>query len=564
MKKYLKNTWYMYVIVFVCCFMLFLYEPLMLYLGNVQDFWFSISIMFRITAPFFLLCFIGAAFVFNIIYFLNKKEDKKLFKTFVMISFVAFICTYVQGNFLAGNLPLLDGTKIEWSSYKLDWIISIVLWVVATIVAVLLVKKLTLNKMVKYSGFVSLGVLVMLSLSLATSFLTCSESVNKEYTPLTTFQNYNKYSDDKNFIIFLLDAVDSTAYYDRLKADDEFKTMLSDFTYFPDTLSGHTCTAESIPLILTGKFYHNEETIGKWSTKAYKESYLFDLLAKNNYEINIYERDLYYDDPSVTKVANVYNINDDIYKVIIKKNFIKQELKYTMFKYLPAFLKRFSRIERMDFSTTQVINRYRTLKTENKGGIDNQFFRTSNVDNYKIYKKNKIEKVGDKIFKFIHLNGSHTPYELDKDFNFIENGGTYTNAIDNALTLTKTYLKMLKSNNIYDNSIIIIMADHGFESKEYGKGRQNPILFAKGFNEKHGDMKISKKPIHLADLGSLYTDLINGKKSVDAFSKIPDKRTRQFLYYMFESKDTMIEYETKDKAWELDKMYKTGKVFSRK
>lgn len=560
MKKYLKNTWYMYLIVFVCCFMLFLYEPLMLYLGNVQDFWFSVDIMFKITSLFFGICFIIAIVIFNIIYFINRNKDKKVFKIFVILLFICFLCSYIQGNFLVGNLPLLDGTKINWSNYKLDWIFSILLWTIVITAIMFLIRKFSLNKIVRYSGFVSLGIFVMLSLSLATSFFTCNESIDKEYVPLATFKNYNKYSNDKNFIIFLLDAVDSVAYYDRLKADESFKNMLKDFTYYPDTLSGHTCTAESIPLILTGKFYHNEEPIGKWSTKAYKDSFLFDLLEKNNYEINIYERDLYYDDPSVTRIANIYNGREDIYKLIPKRNFIKQEIKYILFKYLPSFLKKYSKIERMDFSTTSIINRYKTLSTENNGGIDNQFFKTSNSENYKIYQDNKVEKVNDKIFKFIHLNGSHTPYELDKNFNYVENG-TYTNAIDNALTLTRTYLDMLKSNNIYSNSIIIIMADHGFESDEYGKGRQNPILFAKGFNEIHPKMNISNKKVHLADLGSLYTDLINGKKSVDAFKNIDNKRVRQYLNYLFTSKDTMVEYETKDSAWELDKFYKTGKVY---
>ena len=37
MKKYLKETWYMYVITFVFCFMMFLYEPLVMFLNNTAD-----------------------------------------------------------------------------------------------------------------------------------------------------------------------------------------------------------------------------------------------------------------------------------------------------------------------------------------------------------------------------------------------------------------------------------------------------------------------------------------------------------------------------------------------
>lgn len=559
MKKYIRDTWCMYVTFFVFCFMLFLYEPLMMYLSNISDFWFGIGTIFRISFKMFFVILMILFAIFNAIYF----KSKKIFNISIITVFIVFLCSYIQGNFLAGSLPVLDGTPIVWSNYVKDWIISIVLWGVVIGGVIFITKKVSIENMKKYSGYVCLGIFVMLSLSLATSYLTCNESVVKKYIPLTTFKNYNKYSDDKNFIIFLLDAVDSRAYYDSLKADDDFKDILSDFTYYPDTMSGHPCTNESVPLILAGEFYHNEDVIGKWSTKAYKESYFFDLLEKNNYEINIYERDLFYDDSSVNRVANIYSDSEDIYKIIDKSNFMKQEIKYSLFKYLPSFLKRFSRIEKMDFSTASVVNRYRTTDSKNKGGIDNKFFNQSNIENLKIYRENKIEKVNDRVFKFIHLNGSHTPYETDKNLNTIKNG-TYKDAIDTSLTLTKEYLNMLKKNDIYDNSIIIVMADHGFESGEYGKGRQNPILFAKGINEKHGSMKISDKAVHFTDLSSLYTDLINGKKSSEAFANLTNKRVRTFLDYKFNTKKHMVEYETKDKAWELDKMYKTGKVFDRK
>ena len=42
----------------------------------------------------------------------------------------------------------------------------------------------------------------------------------------------------------------------------------------------------------------------------------------------------------------------------------------------------------------------------------------------------------------------------------------------------------LKEKGVYDNSIIIVLADHGYiEGRD--DGRQNPILYIKGLNEHH-------------------------------------------------------------------------------
>ena len=106
------------------------------------------------------------------------------------------------------------------------------------------------------------------------------------------------------------------------------------------------------------------------------------------------------------------------------------------------------------------------------------------------------------------------------------------------------------------------MADHGYNFKEYS-GRQNPILYIKGINEKHDSMQKSNKPISFVDLKEGFTGLLEGKNSTEIFKDIPDQRTRKYLWYIYEKGYHMVEYETKDKAWETDKMYETGNTFDR-
>ena len=50
---------------------------------------------------------------------------------------------------------------------------------------------------------------------------------------------------------------------------------------------------------------------------------------------------------------------------------------------------------------------------------------------------------------------------------------------------------------------------------------------------------------------------------MELFQDIPNERTRKYLWYIYEKGNHMVEYETKDKAWETNKMYETGKTYDR-
>ena len=77
-----------------------------------------------------------------------------------------FFVTYIQGNYLVYNLPALDGTTINWSNYKTDSVISIILWIVIIVITIILVKKIKIDKTIHYYKIASLVILAMLCVSL--------------------------------------------------------------------------------------------------------------------------------------------------------------------------------------------------------------------------------------------------------------------------------------------------------------------------------------------------------------------------------------------------------------
>ena len=276
---------------------------------------------------------------------------------------------------------------------------------------------------------------------------------------------------------------------------------------------------------------------------AMNSSPLIDSLIEKKYDINIYDYELRWSTNKVKNVANVKNKSD---KLEILR-FAAHQLKYVGFKYLPYNLKKIAKIENLNFELCR--------KTR-----ENEAFNWYNRTAYDIIKNSSININDKKIFKFIHLEGGHVPFNLDENLNEIEDG-TYEQKLQATLKLINTYLNRLKEYGVYDNSVIMVMADHGYNFEDVN-GRQNPILYIKGINEKH-DMYESNKAISYLDLIDAYNALLDDKKSSELFGNISNERKRKYIWYEYTKENHMIEYEQSGKAWETEKLTPTGIEYNR-
>lgn len=539
MKKLLPA----YILSFVISFTIFVQEPIILYASNKNDLWFDFMTMLRPVAILFTLSLILLIALFSILKLFSKKD--KVYNIVLVISFIVFFASYIQGNYLLGKLPGLDGTTIVWKGFLIQNIITIIVWLVIISAYIITIKKFSFEKVIKVSSKIALVIFIMLLTSSVSTMLTTKKMFQKKYPILVTSKNYSQFSDDKNFIIFLVDAVDQEKFKQELDIS-KYKDNFKDFTFYPDTLSYYLFTRESVPLILTGVPNLNEDDYYTYYNKAFDASPFMDNLINNDYDINIYDYELIW----TTKKGRVVQNTEEVSNQVKTVHFAKCNVKYVAYKYLPYFLKKYAHIERMNFNYAK------------RTDYDDSF-SWDNIDNYNMIINADVTKNHKKNFKFIHTSGSHVPYNTNGELNRIsEKKATYKDEVNASIKLTSSYIDLLKNNNIYDNSVIVIMADHGYNGRER-IGRQNPVLLIKGINEVNKEMKISDKKVSHIDLMDTYKDLLDGKKSMDLFKNIPENRKRKFIYYEYTKENHMTEYETEGHAWENNKMTKTGKEYNR-
>lgn len=532
MKKLINS----YIITFVLCFMLFIFEPILMYATNINDFWFDFYIMIGPVLIVFLGFFLGICLIWTILYGISKLiwKNDLIYKILLIIFFFVFLVTYIQGNYLSGSLPSLDGSSIDWSVFTTNNIVTLIIWLICLGFFIWGFRKFKVDKLFSYCTYFSLAIFGMLVVSFVSTFLTTDVLEKKD--GLITSNNFNNISINKNFLIFLVDAVDSRTFAEVLKDKEEYKDTFDGFTYYKDALSAYPFTRDSIPFILSGIWNKNEDCFTDYSNKALNNSSFLEKLDQEKYDINLYDAELVWNNKRNYDVKNIGSFSNSNVNLL---SFFKQEMKYIMFKYLPYMLKPLSKIEWMNFDLC--VDKYRWDLDENYQRITN----------------NKLIKNDNNYFQFIHTEGAHVPFDYDSELKHIEEG-SYEDKIGATIKLIDSYLNRLKENDVFDNSVIVIMADHGYG----GANRFNPIVLIKGIDDK-GELKESDIPISFDDLQEGFKQLLDGKKSDELFGDIEKKRERKFISYEYTQEDHMVEYKTKGKAYEVDKFEKTGEVFDR-
>lgn len=523
-------------------FMFFLYAPLELYFSNKNEFWFD----FYTLIPVLLVGFAATAILGSLGFLVLYLIHERLYQTGLVACFIAYIASYIQGNFLVKNLPPLDGTEVDWSMYSAERIKSIAVWVVVITSVLIAIRFARMEKFANIIKYIPICLSLMMTAALVTVCIN-NNGLERKRIVLVSDEKLYEMSDDTNFIIFVLDAADARFVTPMLEENPDYREIFEDFTYYPNTVGAYPFTMMAIPHILSGEWFENEEPFWDYNVNAFKNAPLFAALENKGYRMGLYEADLPGNDDSVKRFENV----QDEASVSNYWEFFKAELRLTGFKYAPFDLKRFAIFDMNFFDSLQ------------ERGFD-----YGNLGFYHKMLQEPVTHTKDKCFKFIHIEGAHVPFQYNEKVELIQ-GGSYEENLKACMTITRDYLEKLKAENVYDNSVIIVMADHGYAANvvedDYTEyiGRSNPILFVKGVGESH-DMKVSNAPISFVDLQEAYARLLDGNGGDSVFDAAEgQKRERRHLLYRYLREDYIYEYVQTGEAWDTSTLMPTGVEYIR-
>lgn len=486
-------------------FLLSVFGPLELYFSNKGYFFFEGTELF----PGALAVCLVLAFVSAIVLLITYKLSDKFYRVISGMFFGGTLALYIQGNWDTTDYGAWNGSEIDWSQFKIQGVIFALIFV-ALIVACGLWSLCKREMFDKVANYISCFVLAILVFTLSVLWISYGGlAKNKEF--IATTEDELKLSNKENMLILVLDAYDSSAFSELIQRE-EYKDLFEDFTYYPDTVAAYSSTDMSVPLIITGSDYKNDMLFGDYLDKAYEDSVLINWLDEHGWEKDVYFSGL------LPQGKDGFAINNSkLLKRVVsdRKELMRYIYSMVIFRYFPQPIK-----NRFVFYADNIRGNLCVTQGE---------YQPYSSDNFELY--DRIDDINankdQSVFQYIHIDGSHEPFEFTENFEKSDVETSYVQECEGCLKITKKFIETLKEQGTYDNSIIYIMADHG-----YYEDRQNPLLLIKGKNEHH-EFNVSEASVSYYDLQEAYIDLLEGSEDgTTVFSKnaTSEARERVFRY----------------------------------
>ena len=532
--NFFKERLTLFLAVLFPVYMFFLHAPFEMYLTNTDSFWFKLSDFgWSIVAMFGL--------VFGILLLIGFFLPKKLRDIYSVIGFAGGLLVYIQGNFLNIDLGSINGSEVIWSDYTAKFIINIIIWITIIIISLALYFVFK-TKAVKIISLICTFVLLIQMVTLGTLFINYSAPSTDETTAQLEYAVTDKdlytVSKNQNVIVMLLDMFDNEYMRKILDSNPETKETFKDFTFFDNAVGSYSTTCYCVANLLTGNTVNNQGSDFNESVEiAYKDTKMFDDLLANDYLLDIYIADGYI---PLELRQNSNNYETTQVEVCDYSQLTRKLYRLVGCRFAPDYFKKYYWMNGTEFAELK------TLKNS-----ENKAYSDKNLDFYNGLVQNGLKTSEDKRFKFIHLIGTHYPYEINSNLESIPATSSNQQAVDTAkgvLKIVSTYIEELKNNGAYDNSTIVLIADHGF----YLEGvLTNPLIMIKQPNT-DAPFEISQAPVSHYDLHATIMKSIglnDSNKYGKSMFDISPNEERERIFYQYnlnegsiDTKFRLIEY----------------------
>ncbi|MBQ9041758.1 MAG: sulfatase-like hydrolase/transferase [Eggerthellaceae bacterium] len=439
----------------------------------------------------------------------------KAFNIGLVLVFAVGLCAYVQALFLNAGLPAANGDTIAWADHMPMQIISTIVWLV--IIAAALVFGILRSR--RSQGVVAIAAVCLVIVQgvglISLAFTPAASGVSEASDAKVVMTEDQMYTvnPNHNVVVFILDTYD-TAYLKRILRDfnPDLLEGFDGFTNYENATSAMIPTRFAIPEMLTGQMPSFDETYETYASERYERSDFLQNIYDANYSIGLYTDSMRIsalpadEQRSITsKTVNIHSLPDSMmdYWGCVYSLFQMGQYRDVLWPFKWAF-----------WYYTDQINRAMVASDEATAPDETIYV----MDDVRYY--NRLSEFGltledgdyDGAFRFIHLLGSHYPFSYDEEANFI--GDDESNVFrqsQGALHIMKTYIAKLKELGVYENTTIIITADHGYWTITLDpiEETSTPIMFVKPEQSAELDaqpMVTNEKPVSHLDLQATILD----------------------------------------------------------
>ena len=517
-------------------FTLFVFAPVDLYLSYQEDLWFPLTYLLR-----WLIILAVAAFMFFAL--LSAFLPKKLSVAFRSALYACSFLAYLQGNLLLLDYGPLDGRAVNWSAYTLSYALNALLWIAVIALFIFLMFRFRQ----KFRRVLEIAACILLMTQvISISFFLIRQQGKKNLAESAYLSNAGKFtcSSDRNITVFVLDAFDSHLFEDlRQKYPDLISQSFEDFTFYYDTVGGASRTKYAIPFMLTGITNREEQSYLRYLSRSFESSPLIRELASGKYDSGLYTSDHYVD---MTRTDAFGNIAFGVPDASSRFQLTKQFMQLVAFRYAPSVLSRYF------WMYTGIFEQWKSeFGASASYTLNNTWF-------YQDLMSSGLKNTAKKpCFRFYHITGAHAPYKLNENIQVVPVGqSSEEQQAVGVLKIVTEYLSQLKALGVYDQTTVIVTADHGFN--QHSSVEQSPLFMVKLVGSSH-PFDTSDLPLSFADFPDILTSALRG--TLTSMKEWKASSPRYFyLKSQTDSVVNIVEYAIDGPVWDVP-AEKTGIVY---
>ncbi len=550
---------------FVFVFTLFIVAPLEMVAGSAGSLVVGVDQLW----PVIVVTAITAAVVMTA---LLAALPERVFEPARIVVISLSACCWLQAMFLNRGLPSADGDTLNWGDYAIQIAVSTIVWLAFVIGSLVARRKLSHDRMIGLGATAVACALVLVQGVGLVSMLMPGSSAQamraEMHDYVLTERGMFTVSQQNNVIVFVLDNYDTTHLQKAVSDEPALLDRFTGFTWYKNSTAAMIPTRYGVPYLLTGQFPREGESFLKFLAERYDRSDYLSRIASTGATMGIYSDTLglqyVSDEQAIDYVySKAMNFTDANSLPVDHINAALMLTKCALYRDMPWALKPI-----FWFYTDEVNNA--VLAFDEDAGLDTMPYTISDGRWYKQLKEYGLSIDGQAdapAFRFIHLLGSHRPYIIDENGIDIGYGkSTRDKQARGSMRMVGDYLDQLKKLGVYDQTTIIITADHGnyYHISTPLKEPATPIMLVKPANAPDKPLETSSVAVAAGDtmptvLTALGADV--GEYGMPIWELTDPDRSRIYLMTTSDGShdQEILEYEISGDALDMANWKLTGR-----
>ena len=443
------------------------------------------------------------------------------------------IYCYLSTGFLAAGLPSLDGDFRFFAANTTRQVVDIIVMLVCIGGCIAATKWIA-----PYLHWVSLGILVLSGASLfdvrVEDKAVESNEIGGAKCSVEDLTKSGFFSSNGNVIVLVPDSVSTEMAAGVFSEDVTIRDVFSGFTFYTNNIGMHSITPLGLPGLITGRYCETLHNLKAHQAAVAGQDSFITPFARGNPSFALLDIN-----------PNFHWTNRLSKEIMGERNAEKDDAKIPFVLRRINDLQSWNLFEIVRFRLTPFLFKYQMAFLTMKDWP--MFDRGSSETRlYPLIAKYPVQDEKMTLHVY-HTEGSHFPFQVGKHGERLpEPLQTYEGMYNKTFFVFTNIAKLLmalKEKGVYDNSAIIIAADHGsnhthhdyppVDGVSFEASKPFPVLMVKPMNAK-GEMRCSSIPTSHTKISTYVKNLLLGKEE----RRSPDEifRTDKRFYRDFDPK----------------------------